>query len=135
MKKMEKLYGKGPLHTKKIWVPKTTVFRQAVHGSGYVEKKDTESECAFMDRGKRKAHMMSDQMQSVPASELFGVETEYNSGDDSDYTGSDVCSLSRTGEVEDDLPFVCDECNKFSKPSFGSRSICKQGFTVHLQCL
>ena len=37
MKKMEKLYGKGPLHTKKIWVPKTTVLTQAVHGSGYVE--------------------------------------------------------------------------------------------------
>ena len=51
MKKMEKLYGKGPLHEKKIWVPKTTVLTQAVHGSGHVEKKDTESECAFMDRG------------------------------------------------------------------------------------
>ena len=39
MKKMEKLYGKGPLQSKKIWVPKTTVLRQAVHGSGFVEKK------------------------------------------------------------------------------------------------
>ena len=84
----------------------------------YVEKKDPESECAFMDRGKRKAHMMSANMQSVPDSELFGVQSEYNSGDDSDYTGSEVCSLSSTGEVEDDLPFVCDECNKIFKTQF-----------------
>ena len=94
------------------------MLTQAVHGSGCVEKKDSESECPFMDRGKRKAHMMTDQMQSVPDSELFGVESEYNSGEDSDYTGSDVFSLSSTGEVEDDLPFVCDECNKIFKTQF-----------------
>ena len=66
MKKMENLYGKGPLQSKKIWVPKTTVLRQAGHGSGFVEQKDTESKCGFTDRSKRKAHMMGEELQVVP---------------------------------------------------------------------
>ena len=132
MKKMEKLYGKGPLHAKKIWVPKTTVFRQAVHGSGYVEKKGTESECAFRDRSKTKAHMRGDQLQSVPDSELFGVETEYKSGEDSDCTDIDVPSQS-SDEIEDGLPFVCDQCNKnFNTVGWFTKTYSKLGFTVHL---
>ena len=93
MKKMEKLYGKGPLQSKEIWVSKTTVLRQAVHGSGFVEKKETESKCAFID-STRKAHMMDEQLQVVPNAELFGVEAEYDSDEDSDYSDRDAASDS-----------------------------------------
>ena len=59
--------------------------------------------------------MMGDQLQSVPDSELFGVETEFKSDEDSDYMDSDVSSQSSCDEIEDGLPFVCDQCNKIFK--------------------
>ena len=62
-------------------------------------------------------HMMGDQLQSVPDSELLStsVETDYKSDEDSDYMDSDV-SIQRTcDEIEDGLSFVCDQCNKIFK--------------------
>ena len=56
-----------------------------MHGSGFVEQKETESKCGFTDRSNRKAHLMDEQLQVVPDAELFGVESEYNSDEDSDW--------------------------------------------------
>ena len=121
MKKMEQLYGKGALHEKKIWVPPVTVFREAVHGSGNVEIKDRKSELGFYAQNQKKAHILRDEVESDPDCDYFGENkdtaesTEYVSDDDSDYNASDLCSEGTDLDVEDDLPFVCDICNKIFK--------------------
>ena len=87
-----------------------------MHGSGFVEQKETESKCGFTDRSKRKSQMMDEQLQAVPDDELFGVEADYKSDEDSDYSDRDASSQSNSDDIEDDLPFVCDQCNKVFKP-------------------
>ena len=77
--------------------------------------------------------MMGDQLQSVPDSELFSVETEYKSDEDSDYTDSDVTSQSSCDEIEDGFHLCVTNVTKFSKRWVGTRNICKLGFTMHLQ--
>ena len=54
--------------------------------------------------------MMVDQLYSVPDSELFSVETEYKSDEDSDVSIQSTCD-----EIEDGLSFVCDQWNKIFK--------------------
>ena len=69
---------------------------------------------------------------SDPNCDYFGEhkesvqQTEYVSEEDSDYNGSNLSSEGTYLDVDSDLPFVCDICNKIFKTEGGS-------YTKHMQ--
>ena len=87
------------------------MFRQAVHGSGCVEKNDVESERDFKDRSNT-AYLMSNQCLGLPDSELFGLDIE-NKSDDSNYTHRDAASQIRI--VRTSFHLCVTSATKFSK--------------------
>ena len=59
--------------------------------------------------------MMGDHFQAVPDAELFGVEGDCKSDEDSDNSDIDASSQSISDDIDNHLPFVCDQCNKVFK--------------------
>ena len=84
-------------------------------------KKDIKSELGFYAQNQKKAHILREEVVSDPDCDYFGENketaesTDFVSEDDGDYNGSDLCSEGTDLDVEDNLPFVCDICNKIFK--------------------
>ena len=61
--------------------------------------------------------------------------TELPADNDSDYDSdcadSEVSSVCSDIYIDDDLPFICDECGKFFKQSCGTAGTLKMGSTTN----
>ena len=94
----------------------------------------TKKELGIFAKTQTKAHLMCETVLTESSDEGGALEEKgvdsclkYNSGEDSDWTSSDIDSESTDLEKEDILPFHCDECGRISNLRYGSNCTWQKG--------
>ena len=62
-----------------------------------------------------------------------GSTLEYNSGEDSDWTSSDIDGDSTDLDIEDTLPFHCDKCGRIFKSEIWFQRYTAKGCIINPQ--
>ena len=119
---LEKLVQMKKIEKVKSWVPPAVVRTQAAHGAASAntaKTTGTKKELGIFAKTQTKAHLMRETVLTESSDEGGALEEkgvdsslDNNSGEDSDWTSSDIDSESTDLDIEDMLPFHCDACGR-----------------------